>query len=657
MANRSNIMGLHGLKNKTSKNSFDLSHRNLFTAKVGELIPCSVFELNPGDTINLDTSYFTRTAPLDSAAYTRLRENVQFFFVPYSQLWKYFDSQVMNMTSTPNVADISRCATGLSSNSKITTQMPFVQYKALHEELTNQANAGIDALDSHGLTDSLLNNGEYRWSCSAKLLQMLGYGNFPEQNFAISSGQSHYTLDDYTLAPDIPTIPNNSYNLNLSIFRLLAYHKVCNDHYTYRQWQPYNAYLCNVDYLVPDKSGSLDISSLLPWKNNLSGKDNLTLLDMRFSNLPLDYFNGVLPTPQFGSESVANLNLGSASGSASISGNTSFPSYTENFSSAVRSNGALAKDYTARTTSQGFFYQDNEAVRLESPHTHSFSGSATINTSLSGQLSIAALRQATALQKYKEIQLANDSDFVSQIEAHFGVTPKHSDTVSYFLGGASSMIDINPQVNSNLADWSQSNAIKAAPLGQGHGKIKFTADTYGIVLGIYRCVPVLDYAHVGVDRTLLKTDASDFVIPELDSIGMQQSIIGEIMMPSYHNGTQGVTTGYTVRPTNSFGYAPRYAEYKTSFDRFNGEFCYSLNNWVTGLDLSRLWKLTYGQSSTNDFSNILAPELFNCRPDLVKSIFLNQKTLLTSDDNLFVGLVNMAYVIRRLSRYGLPFSG
>jgi hypothetical protein len=219
------------------------------------------------------------------------------------------------------------------------------------------------------------------------------------------------------------------------------------------------------------------------------------------------------------------------------------------------------------------------------------------------------------------------------------------------------MIDINPQVNSNLADWSQSNAIKAAPLGQGHGKIKFTADTYGIVLGIYRCVPVLDYAHVGVDRTLLKTDASDFVIPELDSIGMQQSIIGEIMMPSYHNGTQGVTTGYTVRPTNSFGYAPRYAEYKTSFDRFNGEFCYSLNNWVTGLDLSRLWKLTYGQSSTNDFSKILAPELFNCRPDLVKSIFLNQKTLLTSDDNLFVGLVNMAYVIRRLSRYGLPYSG
>lgn len=647
MANRSNVMGLHGLKNKTSKNSFDLSHRNLFTAKVGELIPCSVFELNPGDTINLDTSYFTRTAPLDSAAYTRLRENVQFFFVPYSQLWKYFDSQVMNMTSTPNGADISRVATGLTSNSKITTQMPFVQYKALHEELTALANAGIDSLDTYNyIKDNLFNNGEYRWSCSAKLLQMLGYGNFPEQNFAVSKGQSKYTLDTFG---NSDSTPSNYFNINLSIFRLLAYHKVCNDHYTYRQWQPYNAYLCNVDYLVPDKAGSLDISSLLPWKNNLSGKDNLTLLDMRFSNLPLDYFNGVLPTPQFGSESVVNLNLGNASGSANISGNTS--SDFGRWSGTDVSTGSNL--HVGSPTSHVDVF-DSSGNSLTFQHNHSFSGTATINTALSGQLSIAALRQATALQKYKEIQLANDSDFVSQIEAHFGVTPKHSDTVSYFLGGASSMIDINPQVNSNLADWSQSNAIKAAPIGQGHGKIKFTADTYGIVLGIYRCVPVLDYAHVGVDRTLLKTDASDFVIPELDSIGMQQSVVGEIYMPSYHDGDNGTSsTGTIHRPTDSFGYAPRYAEYKTSFDRYNGEFCFSLSNWVTGLDLSRLRDLL----RDSNLPATLAPELFNCRPDLVKSIFLNQKTLLTSDDNLFVGLVNMAYVIRRLSRFGLPYSG
>lgn len=657
MANRSNIMGLHGLKNKTSKNSFDLSHRNLFTAKVGELIPCSVFELNPGDTINLDTSYFTRTAPLDSAAYTRLRENVQFFFVPYSQLWKYFDSQVMNMTSTPNGADISRVATGLTSNSKITTQMPFVQYKALHEELTAQANGAIDSLDTYSkVRDNFFNNGEYRWSCSAKLLQLLGYGNFPEQNFAVSKGQSKYQLDSFGISDGQPI---NAYNVNLSIFRLLAYHKVCNDHYTYRQWQPYNAYLCNVDYLTPDKSNSLDISSLLPWKNNLSGKDNLTLLDMRFSNLPLDYFNGVLPTPQFGSESVVNLKLGSASFNGTIAGSTgSNKSFNDDVSVLTKVSDGKPFSTTFSniyTNSEGNLnFNNSELLLLKDNHYHNFSSQASLSSDdLQGNLSIVALRQATALQKYKEIQLANDSDFVSQIEAHFGVRPSKSDTVSYFLGGSSSMIDINPQVNSNLAEWSQSNALKASPIGNGSAKIKFTADTYGIVLGIYRCVPVLDYAHIGVDRTLLKTDASDFVIPELDSIGMQQSLLGEIMMPSYHDG--GIPSGVIHRPVDSFGYAPRYAEYKVSFDRYNGEFCYSLGNWVTGLNLEKLKELLYDTKSS-DLPTKLAPELFNCRPDLVSSIFLNQETLLTSDDNLFVGLVNMAYVVRRLSRYGLPYT-
>ena len=119
MANRSNVMGLHGLKNKPSRNSFDVSARNLFTAKIGELLPCAVYEMNPGDSIRIDASYFTRTAPLQTAAFTRLRENVQFFFVPYSQLWKYFNTQVLNMNSSASGKDVSRIATSPFSNEKL----------------------------------------------------------------------------------------------------------------------------------------------------------------------------------------------------------------------------------------------------------------------------------------------------------------------------------------------------------------------------------------------------------------------------------------------------------------------------------------------------------------------------------------------------------
>lgn len=648
MANRSSIMGLHGLRNKVHKNSFDLSHRNLFTAKVGELLPCFVQELNPGDSIKVDSSYFTRTAPLQTAAFTRLRENVQFFFVPYSLLWKYFNTQVTNMTKNANGGDISRVADGITSNQSVTTQMPYVNYKTLHEYLLNIMAHSTNPTGSAAVTPTedkypeYFNNGEYRWCASAKLLQLLGYGNFEEQNIGL--GSADFNVDG---AP------------NLSVFRLLAYHKICNDHYTYRQWQPYNASLCNIDYLKPSSSASLDLSSsllALSSRNNADFK-KLNFTDLRFSNLPLDYFNGVLPTAQYGSESVVNLGTGTISGAfegyTDSQNGYNNPSIVNKVVEGVSSTPTDVSLSDLHSDSNGRLRSaTNEYYDITFNHNHHFSLDASVSGDISSQLSVIALRNALAAQKYKEIQLASDADFVSQVEAHFGVKPKHDNDTSIFIGGSSSMIDINPQVNQNLAgsdDANQAN-VKASPIGNGSAKIKFTADTYGVVIGIYRCVPVLDYAHVGIDRTLLKTDASDFVIPELDSIGMQQTFGFEVAAPGIVPAGQPTPTWFDMSKT--YGFAPRYSEYKTSFDRYNGAFCYTMKDWVTGLNTDKI--IEFFKKDTP--LSLDAVELFNCRPDLVKSIFVNQKTLTSADDNLYVGMVNMCYATRSLSRYGLPYS-
>lgn len=631
-------MGLHGLKNKTSRNSFDLSHRNLFTAKVGELLPCFVQEVNPGDSIKLDSSYFTRTAPLQTAAFTRLRENVQYFFVPYQCLWKYFEGQVNNMTKNANGGDLSYVATSPFANQKVSTEMPFISYSALHSYVNGLMNS---AKSTDVLNDSSnrLINGCYRHAETAKLLQMLGYGHF-DQQFHQFSSEAPFTLKNVTNAPA------------LSVFRLLAYHKICNDFYTYRQWQPYNASLCNIDYITPDNPSSMDLSPRFT-SQLVMGKDlgKLNMLDMRFSNLPLDYFNGVLPTPQYGDESVVNLKLGSASGSASLSGNTSLDGGNWRRDDGI----PIPPKYSVETSSTGkaLSYKVNDSEQAQIQHFHTISGSASIDTTLSGSLSVLALRQATALQKYKEIQLANDPDFESQVEAHFGIKPTHDMHKSRFIGGSSSMIDINPVVNQNLgSSENQYNqaVTKAAPTGQGGANFKFTADTYGVVIGIYRCTPVLDYEHVGIDRTLLKTDASDFVIPELDSIGMQQTFNSEVYAPT---SVRQSDNPVSFDMSKTYGYAPRFAEYKTSYDRFNGAFGNTLSSWVTGLNskallLDRNW-------ATDTFA-INAPQLFVCRPDIVKSIFLLTQYHTTNDDNLYVGMVNMCYATRNLSRYGLPYS-
>lgn len=615
-------MGLHGLKNKTSRNSFDLSYRNLFTAKVGELLPCFVQEVNPGDSIKLESSYFTRTAPLQTAAFTRLRENVQYFFVPYQCLWKYFEGQVKNMTKNANGGDISQIATSPFANAKVSTEMPFISYTALHAYLNKLLNYVDSSANPTELSNPFLyNNGCWRHAESAKLLQLLGYGNFVQQ-FKNFSGSKPYSLLHVENAPA------------LSVFRLLAYQKICNDFYTYRQWQPYNASLCNIDYITPDSSSSMDLSSKFS-SISVSDLGKSNMLDMRFSNLPLDYFNGVLPTPQFGSESVVSLSqnedvyTGSDKYQWQTLDGSAFPSGSVSCSHSDRS-------LTANGKSIG--------------HAHILpSGSIT------SSLSIAALRQATALQKYKEIQLANDPDFESQIEAHFGIKPKHDMHKSRFIGGSSSMIDINPVVNQNLGTGqNQDNqaVTKAAPTGQGGASFKFTADTFGVVIGIYRCTPVLDYSHVGIDRTLLKTDASDFVIPELDSIGMQQTFQCELFAPTSQI-TASASDKRKYDMSRTFGYAPRYSEYKVSFDRYNGAFCDTLKSWVTGFNTH-----IFDSDRWNDMSyfSISVPQLFVCRPDIVKDIFALQTYHDSNDDNLYVGMVNMCYATRNLSRYGLPYS-
>lgn len=668
MANRSDIMGLHGLKNKPSRNSFDVSARNLFTAKIGELLPCAVYEMNPGDSIRIDASYFTRTAPLQTAAFTRLRENVQFFFVPYSQLWKYFNTQVLNMTSSASGQDVSRIAKSPFANEKVTTGMPFVAYSALHKYLYHMGQAAKAKLSSAtgSFKNSVFdNNGEYRYAASSKLLQMLGYGRFDYQNMKPDQFKDG-TVGGMTHLP------------NLSIFRLLAYQKICNDHYQFRQWQGYDASLCNVDYITP--SSSMDLSSQLEQINFNTGKnaDRLNFLDLRFSNLPLDYLNGVLPTAQFGSESVVSLGTSQDTIPVKAFANSASPVSLVEPDNSTPSAPFLPVKFPAVSSNSSF--NDPQTIYGQSgkdgsSHVLKSQGNAisgaklmiqdyTVKKSLAGDyvsgylptsagvgssLSVAALRQAYAAQKYKEIQLANDVDFASQIQAHFGVKPKHADDTSYFIGGSSSMIDINPVVNQNLAGSGQAD-YKASPIGNGSSKIKFTADTYGVVMGIYRCTPVLDYAHIGIDRTLCKTDASDFVIPEMDSIGMQQNYLFEVQAPSFDSTKTGFINDENF--AKSYGYAPRYSEYKTNYDKYNGDFCFTLDSWVTGIPADMIDEICRANVSSMQ----IAPELFNCRPSLCNSIFVNQNNYLVSDDKLYVGMVNMAYVTRNLSRYGLPYS-
>ena len=86
---------------------------------------------------------------------------------------------------------------------------------------------------------------------------------------------------------------------------------------------------------------------------------------------------------------------------------------------------------------------------------------------------------------------------------------------------------------------------------------------------------------------MFKTDATDFPIPELDSIGMQTQFRCELSAPLIgmcNKVVPFVTSPNVMDMSLTYGYAPRYAELKSARDYFEGGFCGTYSSWVTGYD-------------------------------------------------------------------------
>lgn len=682
MANK--VLGMHRLKNKVNRNAFDLSHRHMFTAQVGELLPVFTQWVNPNETFKIGYNGKTRTAALNTDAFTRIRENIQYYFVPFQSLWKYFEQQVNNLTKGDAGQNISKFASSSTEASSISTSMPYISYVDLGYWLNLMvthalnacgsyfvANPSVSARSASGFkifcdsssdfSDVFICDG-YRYARSAKLLMSLGYGNFDTiiQYDIYAMAESYvadgkewntgaFSMSDYFVkfSAAEASISNSP---NLSILPLLAYHKICNDHYRNEKWQPFEPWTCNIDYLSP--TANMNAKSFI--SSGSFVKLMTTILDLENSNLPLDYFTSVLPRAQYGDESAVPIGLDNTDATYIVK------------DSADPKKGVLFGS-TSHTPNDTLVKADEDPTPVDGRYASWIRSSSTGDvllgfkgklTAEGSSLKISALRSATALQKYKEIQNSNDPDFANQVLAHFGIKPQVDSRTSVFIGGDDKTLSINPQVNTNFQNGGEPE-IKAIGVGDLSAGCKFSSSTYGMIIGIYRAVPQLDYSHIGIDRNLFKTDASDFPIPELDSIGMQTQYRCELSAPLIGTCTKVISFNpkpYQIDMSLTYGYAPRYAELKSARDYYEGGFCGAYASWVTGYDqdfLSR-WRRNLGSMSLANYGSI--DDLFKCRPSLLYPIFVNQWSGTVNDDKLLIGSVNTCVAVRPFSMYGLPYS-
>ena len=444
------------------RSSFDLSSKKLFTAKVGEILPCYWQIAIPGNKYRISSDWFTRTVPVNTAAYTRIKEYYDFYAVPLRLISRALPQAFTQMSDYMTSADSS------TSNTKMLSSVPYTSLLGLSNILA--LSVGSDVLDDAGLPFSY---------GSCKILDLLGYGSFLASNNVSKNAitASYLGLSDVADA-DNPLVYKSSQVVNL--LPLLAYQKVYFDFFSNSQWEKHLAYSYNVDYW--DGTSQL---AVVP-----------DMVKLRYANYPKDYFMGVLPSSQYGSVAALPGVFSSSYPSNSVlvvSDDRSSVSGIEN----VANSSAVTVSGTAKTLRPSFINSD---------------------------LSALSLRATEYLQRWKEVVQFSSKDYSDQMAAQFGIkAPEYMGNHSHYIGGWSNVININEVLNTNLtADNSQAViAGKGVGSNSGHTITYDCGAEHQVIICVYHAVPLVDWNLTGQNPQLTVSSISDFPQPAFDQLGMQ----------------------------------------------------------------------------------------------------------------------------------------
>lgn len=425
------------------RNKFNLSYTNLFSCDLGELIPCGLTEVLPGDTLRFNTSALVRAAPLLAPVMHPVEVRIHHWFVPHRLVWSNWENFI---TGGPD-----------------------------------------------GLNASV----------------------FPTITMIPTEG----TLADYYGIPPAPG------GMLFSALPFRGYALIWNEYYR------------DQDLQTPLTVSLAD------------GADGTTNRNLQNCAWEKDYFTLARPWEQKGAAITIPL-----SGSGTVAGDVVVRSPPGSAARTLeRSGGGVGANIVI--TNSGTANDDLQ-----------FDGSALTASLSSAGITINALRQSLAIQRYEEARAMYGSRYPEYLRA-LGV--KSSDgrlQRPEYLGGGKQTIQFS-EIMQTAADGTN-------PVGtlRGHGLAALRSNRFqrffeehGYVHTFMSVRPKTIYAN-GLFRTWNKTSKFDFWQKELQNIGQQPVQKKEVYISSGD-------------PTAAFGYQDRYDEYRRSESRIGGEFRSTLNYW------------------------------------------------------------------------------
>lgn len=504
------------------RNKFNLSFTNKLTCEMGQLVPICVQEVLPGDRFKIKSSQLIRFAPLIAPMMSEVNCYVHFFFVPHRLSWNGWEDFI---TGSIN---------GHYDQSVVTPQYPELIIKR------NQVSNGTTV-------DPLF--------APKSLMDYLGFQTF-NNDFDPSGTQQ--------------------FDLSVDLLPFMAYYRIWYDYYRDENLQN------------PLEDGAVSkLTGTIPYSSSNTVVNQILSLHRRCWHK--DYFTSALPWPQKGDDvlipaSGGDVSFSSGSVPLSLNQNSSGKPFVPVLpDSASRGGGTVTAQYPVGASEVDAYYQVSGGqinnLRLNAKSL-AFDPSTLNNFISSGEATagtIRELRRAMAAQKFLERRAVGGSRYIEQNLAFFGVRSSDARLQrAEFLGGSKQPIVISQvlQQSESTSTSPQANPAGTAYSVDGGFVFDKSFEEYGYIMGIMSIMPKADYIQ-GIPRKYLRREPTDFYWPQFAHIGEQPIEYQEL----YFNFAYANNNG-------TFGYTPRYSEYRHNRNEVHGDFRDSLKFWTLARDFS-----------------------------------------------------------------------
>lgn len=543
------VFNLNVLKAHPERNAFDLSHNDVFSCAPGMLLPISCTEVLPNEHFEISPQIFLRTMPLNSAAFVRMRQHVEFFFVPMRVLCRQFSQFVVG------------------------TKYPISAFAQLNEFDKTLPHLSLADIRTWFKTSTGHDSFNFTLPVGAtRLLDLLGYG--------FSSVRS-VTEDNYPDSYKAPDVKESQSSPEVSPFRLAAYQKVYQDFYRNPYWESPDVQAFNFDDFY-----GMTISKVTTRLDKL--------FQIRYRNWAKDFFTSIQPSFQ-GSPFVTKVVDISNSKLNAVNTTDSFQPKTE--LSYVDNKLPVAsgtKDFLTSALT-GFYSDPGTDIKSLSIPVHNIRAAFALD------------------KLYRLQQQSGNGSYGEQIRNRFGFGGVHDDWKATYIGGSSSPISIGEVIttantnNGSDASIGQTGDIYGKASSVNDTKITFDSKEHGIIIGIFSVTPDADYNSFGVDPHNFKLNFEQFYQPEFDRLGHQPLNTFNLTCLSPSSATNSKSWIQRV-----IGFQNRYLEYKTGIDRVHGQFCTggSLSAWSAPRNIGALFSDVSG-SAFGANSLKVSPKIMN----------------------------------------------